>query len=56
MLSVPEHGLQLKWDGLSGLVVYLDKEQPSLGLCGDNNGTLVPYFARVDCFTVTCKK
>ena len=37
-VSVPEFGLQIKWDGLAAVTIRVTKDAPTKGLCGDNNG------------------
>ena len=38
-LEVPEFGLKIKWDGLIAATIYVDKSTPTMGICGDNDGT-----------------
>ena len=38
LLEVPEFGLKIKWDGLIAATIYVDKNTPTLGICGDNDG------------------
>jgi len=37
-LEVPEFGLKVKWDGLIAATIYVDKNTPTMGICGDNDG------------------
>ncbi|XP_063682215.1 zonadhesin-like [Bolinopsis microptera] len=37
-LEVPEFGLKIKWDGLIAATIYVDKNTPTMGICGDNDG------------------
>ncbi|KAL5253999.1 hypothetical protein ACHWQZ_G013683 [Mnemiopsis leidyi] len=38
LLEVPEFGLKIKWDGLIAATIYVDKNTPTMGICGDNDG------------------
>ena len=40
LLEVPEFGLKIKWDGLIAATIYVDKNTPTMGICGDNDGEI----------------
>ena len=38
LVTIPEFGLSVKWDGLAAATIRLNQDTPTLGLCGNNDG------------------